>query len=247
MAKAKPAGAVAALSEQIERRQQASLVAAARRKLEAQQELTQREVAALKKFEREQRDRYGTQYLSAMPKGDYAGLSGRQSKQLIEAADRYGFPYRPEEKTVDVGRVLRWFHDFLAANAGMLSGGGGGDDAILHLASKELKDEYVRKRIEEKAVDIERKRLEVAQLDESYGPIEPLRQYHRGMAGLLRGIRLKLTKRFEGVDQEFVEQAFDDLITDCERLGDSHFNDEAIDIDVSEPAAGGPLEADLPS
>lgn len=234
MGKAKAAGAGAALGERIERQQQARLVQAARQKLELGQELNHRELAALKKFEREQLDRYGPQYLTAMPKGDYAQLSGRQPKQLIEAADRYGLPYRPNEKTVDVGRIIRWFHDFLATNAGLLSGGNE-DDQILSLASKDLKDEFVRKRIEEKAVDILRKEHELAQLNESYLPIEPIRQLHNELAGLIRGMRMKLAKRFTGDDKEFVELAFDDLITDYERLAESQFNDDAHENEHEPP------------
>lgn len=236
MGNAKAARAGAALGERIERQQQARLVATARQKLELGEELNHREVSALKKFEREQLDRYGPQYLAAMPKGDYAQLSGRQPKQLIEAADRYGLPYRPNEKTVDVGRVLRWFHDFLAANAGLLSGGDE-DDQILHLASKELKDEFVRKRIEEKAVDIARKEHELAQLHESYLPIEPIRQCHNDLAGLIRAMRMKLVKRFTGEDKEFIELAFDDLLNDYELLAESHFHEHGDDPN-HEPHAG---------
>lgn len=235
MGKAKAAGV--GLGDRIERPQQARLVTAARQKLEVGETLNHREVAAPKKFEREQLDRYGPQYLATMPKGAYAQLSGRQPKQLIEAADRYGLPYRPNEKTVDVGRVLRWFHDFLAANAGLLTGSGDDEDQILHLASKELKDEYVRKRIDEKAVDIERKKHELAQLHENYLPIEPIRQTHNDLAELIRSMRMKLAKRFTGDDKEFVEQAFDDLISDYERTAEYRFNESGHDPD-HEPAVG---------
>lgn len=226
MENAKPASSGVAIGERIERQQQARLVQAARQKLEQGQGLSTRELSAVKKFEREQLQLYGPQYLAAVPKGDYAHIVGRQPKQLIEAADRYGLPYKPHTRTVDVGRLLRWFHDFLAANSDVLVSGNA-DDAILQLASKDLKDEFVRKRIEEKDVDIRRKQHELAQLNESYLPIEPIRHYHNEAATLIRALRMKLAKRFEGDDKEFVEIAFDDLFVDYERLADAHFN--AID------------------
>lgn len=236
MDKAKPSGAGAALADQLDRQRIAALVRSAEQKLRNGEVPNARETAALKKFEREQLDRWGSLYISAMPKGDYARMSGRQSKQLIEAADNYGLPYRPDSKTVDVGRMLRWFHDFLAANAGMLAGGSS-DDAILHLASKELKDEFVRVRINEKNIDTERKRIELAHLADNYVPIEPLRQYHNELAGLIKRLRMKFAKRFEGQEKEFVERSFEDLNSEFDQLAESHFNDgNATDIDTANAA-----------
>lgn len=47
-----------------------------------------------------------------MPKKVYCALSGRAAQVVNEQADRYGLPLRGE--TVDLGDVLRAFHDLLA-------------------------------------------------------------------------------------------------------------------------------------
>lgn len=159
-----------------------------------------------------------------MPKGDYAQAIGRQSKQLIEAADRYGLPYpRDRRATIDVGKVLRWFHDFLAQNAGLLASARG-DDPVLQLASGKLKDDYVRERIQQAQIDNERKRIELANSIGICAPIEPLRQYHNQEAELIRKFRLKLAKRFDGDDREFIENGFEELFDNLDRLAEAKFN-----------------------
>lgn len=238
-AKPKPPRAGAAVADQLERQRIATLVRSAEQKLRGGGTPNSRELSALKKFEREQLDRWGQHYLGAMPKGDYARVSGRQPKQLIDAADRYGFPYKPGDQSVDVGRILRWFHDFLAAN-GAVAAAPDGEDAILHLASKELKDEFVRQRIEEKKLDVEKKKIENATLLESFVPIEPIRQCHNRQADRIRASRMKFAKRFDGEIREFFEQEFDDLIKDFESFSEAMFSDSgAIDGDPTGPVEAG--------
>ncbi len=217
------------MADTIERQQQARVVAQAQKKLAANQQLTVREITALRKWEREQAERYGSQYIAAMPKKAYAALSGRQPKQLIEAQQRYGLPYPSSGKTVDVRHVLRWFHDFLAANASALVTGDSADDRLLQTASQSLKDEYVRHRIEEKKIDIAQKAMDHAQAKGLLLPIEPIREFHTGLAERLKKLRKKFGRRFEGQDREFCERSFDDFISDLERLIDDEFDDDRDD------------------
>jgi hypothetical protein len=239
-----------ALVDQIQRRQRDTLVAAAKAKLSAspQQQLTSRELSALRAWEAEQLVRFGRAYLAAMPKADYSDIVGRQSKQLIELARKYQFPYPAGRKDpVDVNRILRWFHDFLATNAALLSSGGG-DDPVLHLASGKLKDEYVRKCIEQKEIDNERKTVELANLVESNVPIDDVRDYHNKVADRLRKVRETLAKKLNGESLELAERIYDNLIDDLEKTADAFFNH--IEFDESEheaPTASEPVGASAPS
>lgn len=241
MAKQQPPGAGGALSEEIERRQLSSLIATARQKLAANQKLAAREIAALKRFEREQLERYGPAYLAAMPKGDYARISGRQSKQLIEAADRYGLPYRTEDKTVDVARMLRWFHDFLAQNAAELAASAG-DDPVLQLASGKLKDEYVREKILGVRLDNQRKETENAKAVDECLPVEPMRQLLNFVADRMRRTRERLSRKLDGEARDVADRAYVDMIDDVEKYISSRFN--ASDFENIDPAAAGAQGAD---
>lgn len=254
MEKSSAAGPAASLADRIDREQRETLAAQALRKRATGQTLTHRELSAITKVERERTEHFGAAYLAAMPKGDYAILSGRQPKQLIELATKYGFPYPTgrNAKTVDVRAILRWFHDFHARNAGQLAAGSGdsSDESILQLCSKELKDEFIRQKIEQSRIDNARKKIELESLSENYLPVEPLRQFHNRLAELLRRIRTKFAKHFDADDREFAEQAFESLITDWQRLAHAHFHDDdadhaddrqwASDLDAPELETSGP-------
>lgn len=233
MSTSQPAGEGLSLSERLELQQQQQLAKSYREKLASGQRTTRAEQRAFAKIEQLHLQEFGLRFLDRMPKKHYQRITARQSKQLLECSDRYGFPYDVSAPTVNVSRILRWFHDFLAANGSSLVTSDG-EDAILQLASKELKDEYVKRRIAEKDLDIERKRIEVETLSSKYVPIEPLREYHNSLSRLLRRLQMKLAKHFDGEDREIIENGFDDLIHDCERLAESHFAENGSNINDME-------------
>ncbi|MGD9632561.1 MAG: hypothetical protein AB7G28_22695 [Pirellulales bacterium] len=245
MGKQQVAGSGGALADQIARQQRASVIQAAKKKLEAGEQLTTRELSELRKWEAEQTERYGKAYIAAMPKSAYADYAGRQPKQLIELAQRYGFPYPAgRADPVDVGRIIRWLHDFLAANAASLAGGSP-EDAILQLASPKLKDELVRECIENKRLDNEKRRYENARLAEDYVPIEPLQLFHDRLADRIRKVRERFGRRFQGEHLDFAERLFDDLIDDIEKLCDDYFNtsepgEQPIDAEAAGEVEAGP-------
>ena len=70
---------------------------------------------ALKKFQRSKDEAARQAAYRACPAKDYSTLSGRHARVLIDQAFRYGVPCSGAE--VNLGAVLRWFHDFLAKNA----------------------------------------------------------------------------------------------------------------------------------
>lgn len=74
-----------------------------------------REVAALKRIEVERAAQERDFHLKNCPKSVYLGMAGRQAKVIIEQATRYGLPLGGS--TIDIGAVVRSFHDHLAKYA----------------------------------------------------------------------------------------------------------------------------------
>ncbi len=93
----------------------ADLVQRAYRKLMDKAELTKEERRALKKHEKEKEERLRWQYYQAIPQKHWREMSGRQTKQINEQAQRYGIPFGGA--TVNLPAVVRALHDFLADNA----------------------------------------------------------------------------------------------------------------------------------
>lgn len=91
-------------------------------------------------------------YVVAVPKGDYCGFSGRQHKQIDDAAKNYALPL--QGPTVNLNQVIRALHDLIAANASRLRG------ANIEGDRDELEDEKLRQQIAK--LQIENERLTIA-------------------------------------------------------------------------------------
>ncbi|MBI2424180.1 MAG: hypothetical protein HYV27_15220 [Candidatus Hydrogenedentes bacterium] len=76
--------------------------------------LTQEDRRWLRKAEKLHAQALRIQVFKAVPKGEYADISGRQVKVLNEQASRYGLPLAGA--TVDLTVLIPRFHDFLAEN-----------------------------------------------------------------------------------------------------------------------------------
>src|SRR3954464_8087314 len=99
----------------IDKRQAAEAYA----KVSRGEELTVREQSVLKRFEKDREEQLRWKYYASIPQKHWRTMSGRQTKVLQEQADRYGIPFGGA--TVDLSRVVRCIHDFLAANAHKLA------------------------------------------------------------------------------------------------------------------------------
>ena len=88
-------------------------------KVVARQELSRREREALKRHEKEQEEARRWQYYASIPQKHWRQMSGRQTKVLNEQAALYGIPFGGA--TVDLPKVVRAVHDFLAENAHKLA------------------------------------------------------------------------------------------------------------------------------
>jgi len=221
-----------------------SVAMRARDKALAGEELTAKEKKALKEVELENLRKHGTAYLQAMPKMDYCGIIGKHQKQMADDR-RYGFPW-PFEKDarINVCEVLIWFHTWMSKNGRKIISGGiepNGDEPWLQDASKEIKDKYIQKRIEGVELDNEKKRAELSKTYEQFVPIEPIRQWHNQSAELIRRLRERLSRDFDGDNRERIEQGFDDLIDDLVRLTDEQFgNDGDSSTDKTDMATDDP-------
>ena len=121
------------------------------RKVMAGESVTAVERSALKRYEKQQEEERRWQYYESIPQKHWREMSGRQTKVLHEQAEKYGIPFG--EKTINLPRVVRSLHDFLAANARRLSE----DDDLLDAAISSPALERYR---EERAILAKLDRLE---------------------------------------------------------------------------------------
>jgi hypothetical protein len=82
--------------------------------------VSKRERAALNRIKAEQREKLVDEICLAFPKTKYRELVGRNAKQLHRLADTYGVPVRTSP--IDLGNVLRFFHDLLDTHGHQLVG-----------------------------------------------------------------------------------------------------------------------------
>src|SRR4051794_16794039 len=101
------------------------LIARAYKKVVNREDLSRDERAALKRHEKEKEEKLRWQYYRNIPQKHWREMSGRQTKVINEQADRYGLPFGGP--FIDLPKLARGFHDFLADNALKLAK----DDEIL--------------------------------------------------------------------------------------------------------------------
>ncbi|QDT71719.1 hypothetical protein [Lacipirellula limnantheis] len=140
-------------------------------KLLRKEALSRPERAALVRFEKVKEERLRWQYYRSIPKKHWRKMSGRQAKTILEQASRYGLPL--DGPTIDLPKVVRALHDFLAANAYKLSRG---DDPLLTTAQTSPALERYR---EERALLAQLDRMERQQ---ELVPLEEIRFCLDGMA-----------------------------------------------------------------
>lgn len=198
-------------ADQAEQQETNRLAASAMRKFQAGQKPNSREMAAWKRYETAQREKYGLEFVAAIPKGQYVQWAGTQTKVLNEQADNYGFPLRG--KSIDLPGLVRYLHEFLARNKYRLAAGGdpGESDPLLVGGTSPALERYraARADISEDERD-ERRRLLL--------PRSAVHEVHLQWAGLLRSAAEKLQKRFGEEAREIMDQALDDCEAALETL-----------------------------
>jgi phage terminase Nu1 subunit (DNA packaging protein) len=127
-----------------------------------------------------------------MPKRIYRELSGRKDKVILEQAAQYGIPIGGPE--VDLGAVLRWLHDSIAAGKFKPLGGAGGEsfDWMPDAQKSRLGEEQIRKtRAQADILELEREEKEKTLI-----PREAVFGLHSQIAGVFRTFADRLQKTF---------------------------------------------------
>lgn len=126
------------------------LAASAMRKRAAGEHPTAREMAALKRVEKEREERLRWEYYASIPQkhwremGAGNGQGPWQWVQIQQQAERYGAPI--DKDVIDLRAVVRWLRTFFADHSDIMDAQGGGTKAL---------------RLEKEALKVRRERLEV--------------------------------------------------------------------------------------
>lgn len=193
------------------------LVARAYRKVMDREALTQAERRALKRHETQKEEQLRWQYYRSIPQKHWRRMSGRQTKVINEQAARYGIPFGGP--TIDLPKVVRAFHDFLADNALRLAR----DDDLLRGGSSPALERYRQERAELARLDrLERQRRLL--------PRDEVRQALGRIAAILRGAGDALQRKFGADAVEILYEALDDARREVERsMGEEPADQDAPD------------------
>ena len=197
------------------------LVARAYRKVMDRKELTNQELAALKRHEKEKEERLRWNYYGSIPHKHWREMSGRQTKVLNEQALRYGIPFGGA--TISLPAVVRAFHDFLADNAVKLARD---DDPLMQGVGSPALERYR----EERALIARLDRLE---REDQLIPRDQVRESLGRIAAILRGAGDSLQRRFGPEGAEILHEA----LADAQReMGRMFGTDTEEEVRTDEPA-----------
>lgn len=206
------------LSEQIERREQATLLREAQQRMQSGETLTPKHKAAV---ERHQQDTFLSVFLGCQ-KTFFAELLGAAPKVLVDNRDRRGFPWPVGKRDRVNGRdILRflWRH-FLENKPQGYTGKRTVDDILLEGASQELKDQYVREQIQEKQLQRRIKAHELELLEQAHIPTKEVRTLLGEVANLIAKKRESLERSLDGESLKIASRAFEDMADDIARKAD---------------------------
>ncbi len=179
--------------DQLERR----LAADALRKIQLNQVPSSKETAALRRVKAADEEQKRWEFYGSIPKKHFREMSGRQTKQLHEQAERYGM--RGIGRTIALPEFVKWVYDFLAKHAYKLSSE---DDPMMGGGNSPALEEYRRERT--KLVRLERLERE--------GVLVHLANIHEEIiasAGIIRSAGEQLERKF-GPEAKFIlDQAID--------------------------------------
>ena len=191
------------------------------------QQLSSRERAVLKRFEKQKEERLRWQYYGSIPQKHWRAMSGRQTKVLNEQAARYGIPFGGPQ--IHLPAVVRALHDFLADNAVKLARD---DDEWMQGTGSPALERYR----EERAL--------LARLDrlEREGRLVPRDEVRRALgrvAAIVRGAGDTLQRQCGAAALEVLLEALDDAQREIERS----FAEDTDDGFGGESGAGEPPDA----
>lgn len=188
--------------------QDRKLVTAALKKKGSGENLTQREEQALKRFQKKQDEAQRERLYESMPKGDYARLSGRTHRVLQDQAKRYGLPL--EGRTIDLGALLKRFHDLIAENRGRFAVPGD-DDPMFSGPPNDAKERY----------QLAQARMAEHKLEQLKGRLVDRDEMLRALTPLFERIRLvgeTLQREFGPGAHQLLDDALSESEDDLENL-----------------------------
>lgn len=160
----------------------------------AGESLTREQRAALRRRDKRREEELREAAYSACPKSAYQRLSGRQTKILHDQADRYGLPLRGA--TIDLGAVLRRFHDLLAEHGGKITTEAAAADSPALERKREAEADL-------KELDLAERRRDLVHRD-------LLRQQLAAVASLLRRAGEQLERKHGPAAKQLLVQTLDD-------------------------------------
>lgn len=187
--------ATVAASDAVDR----ELAAAALEKRRRNETPTARELAALRKIEKQREEDLRWNHYRTIPQKHWRQMSGRQAKVLIEQAQRYGLPIG--DAIIDLPKVVRALHDFFADHKYQLARLDD-DPALYGPDSPSLE----RLRI----ANAKLKELELAERQLQLIPRTLIHERLSGFAAILRRAGDRLQSRFGREAKEMLDQALDD-------------------------------------
>lgn len=197
------------------------LVQNALAKKRAGHKLKRDELRAIERYQRDEDERARRRHYAEIPKKLWVQWSGRQHKVLNDQAAAHGLPVSGE--TIDLAAVVKWLHEFLAANQYKLlrddAAEDDGTEAGERLKNLRLKNELIE-------IDLAAAR----------GETMPRTQVHDGLAAIAARLRAagdQLQRRFGAEGLSIMHEALDD----ADRIVSRLFGTE--EQDTSEPPAAG--------
>lgn len=197
------------------------LAAEAYKKALAGEELTVREQAVLKRYEKEKEERLRWKFYASIPQKHWREMSGRQTKVLNEQALRYGIPFGGA--TINLPAVARAVHDFLADNAVKLAKD---DDELMQGNGSPALERYREERAAIARLDrLEREGLLV--------PRDEIREVLGRVATILRGAGDALQRQYGPAALEILYEALDDAEREIDRsFGEGEPDPRGVEADA---------------
>jgi hypothetical protein len=168
---------------------------------------TSAERSALRRHEKQQEETKRWEYYSAIPQKHWREMSGRQTKILQEQADRYDIPFAG--RTINLPKVVRAFHDFLAKNARKLNT----DDDALMQGDSSNSPALERYREERAALA----RLDRLEREATLVSRDEVRQGLGRIAATLRNAGETIQRQFGNAASDVIIEALDDAENDIAR------------------------------
>lgn len=196
MAKKKPEPAQpTSAADRIDR----SLAASALEKQRRGEQPSTKELSALRRVEKAAEEERRWQYYATIPKKHWVMMSGRSVQVLNEQATRYGLPL--DGRTIDLPKLARGLHDFLASNARLLASKGV-DDPLMAGGESDQLERYRAARADLAEMELARQRCQML----------PVEEVHRGlsvMAGILRRCGEQLARHYGDGARGLLDRALD--------------------------------------